>query len=94
MIACDPVASELVLHVAVPLANAVEEHNGLLPALNETVPVGVPVPGAFTDTEAVKVTACPTVEGFAELFTLVLVVACPTVCITCPLLAPKPEAPL
>ena len=69
------------LHVAVPF-DSVGEHKLVAPSVKVTVPVGVPVPGAFTDTVAVNVTDCPTVEGFTELVTLVLVAACVTVCMT------------
>lgn len=79
---CDPAASELVLHVALPLAGNAGEHRVVGPSAKVTVPVGVPDPGAVTDTVAVNVTACPTVEGFTELVTLVLVAAGVTVCMT------------
>jgi hypothetical protein len=36
------------------------------PSLNATVPVGVPAPGAVTDTVAVYVTDCPVTDGFTE----------------------------
>ena len=34
-------------------------------SLNETLPVGVPEPGAVTETVAVNVTDCPDTDGFA-----------------------------
>lgn len=94
MIVCDPAVSELVLHVAVPLAGSVGEHRVVEPSVKLTVPGGVPVPGAVTDTVAVNVTGCPTIEGFTELVTLVLVPVCATACNTRPLLAVKSVFPL
>ena len=38
----------------------------VVPSLNVTVPVGVPVPGALAISTAVKTTACPEAEGLAE----------------------------
>ena len=35
-----------------------------VPSLTETLPVGVPLPGVFATTVNVKLTACPTAEGF------------------------------
>ena len=35
-----------------------------VPSLIVTVPVGVPLPGALADTVKLKLTACPTAEGF------------------------------
>ena len=58
------------LSVAVPMTFA--------PSKNWTVPVGVPVPV----TVAVKVTACPAVDGFAEELTAVLVALPFTVCVS------------
>jgi hypothetical protein len=40
---------------------------------NWTVPVGVPEPGAFAVTVAVKVTACPFADGFCDEVTVVVV---------------------
>src|SRR5437660_3676 len=46
----------------------------LRPSLKVTVPVGVPPPGLFAVTVAVKVTACPDTEGLAEELRTVVVV--------------------
>jgi hypothetical protein len=43
------------------------------PSLKMTVPLGVPPPGATTDTVAVYVTACPTTDGFVAELTEVVV---------------------
>jgi len=54
-----------------------------VPSLTVTVPVGVPLPGAFGTTVNVKLTGCPTAEGFGVWAVIVVVVAaaftvCPT----------------
>src|SRR5437667_12041138 len=79
---CAPAASALVVHTAVRLlplpANATAEQPAIdvPPSLKLTDPVGlVPV------TVAVKVTLLPTVEGFAELVSVVVVAAPPEVVI-------------
>ena len=55
----------------------------VVPSLNVTVPVGVPVFGASTLTVAVKVTGCPYTDGFAEETTAVVVgLAAFTVCVS------------
>jgi hypothetical protein len=54
-----------------------------VPSLTVTVPVGVPLPGAFATTVYVKLTAWPTVEGFGVFAVIVVVVlAGLTVCAT------------
>jgi hypothetical protein len=68
VIECEPAASTEVENVAWP-ALSVAVPMTLAPSNNWTVPVGVPVPV----TVAVKVTACPAVDGFAEDVTAVLV---------------------
>jgi hypothetical protein len=45
-----------------------------VPSLTVTVPVGVPLPGAFATTVYVKLTAWPTAEGFGEFAVIVVVV--------------------
>src|SRR6266404_6975577 len=45
----------------------------LRPSLKVTVPVGVPPPGLFAVTVAVKVTDCPDTDGLAEELTNVVV---------------------
>ena len=51
------------------------------PSMNVAVPVGVPLPGETGLTVAVNVTAWPDVDGLAEETTLVVVLACLTVCV-------------
>src|SRR5437868_6606986 len=43
------------------------------PSINVTVPDGVPEPGVPALTVAVNVTGCPSIDGFAELVTVVRV---------------------
>ena len=64
--------------------------------LNCTVPLGVPAPGATAVTVAVKVTACPTNEGFVEELTAVELLALFTVWPpeSVPVLALKLPSPL
>jgi hypothetical protein len=58
-----------------------------LPSIaNATLPVGVPVPGAFTATVTVIVTNWPNVDGFGDDMIIVVVPASLTVCIKLPLL--------
>lgn len=52
------------------------------PSLKVTVPPGVPPPGADADTVAVKVTDCPTTDGFVDDVTDVVVAAAFTTCDT------------
>ena len=77
---CEPTASagmrgklEGTVSVATPLALSVPVPRVVEPSLNVTVPVGVPVPLVGL-TVAVKVTFCPTVDGFG-LEVMVVVVA-------------------
>ena len=66
MIESDPTGRLDVVNVATPLAfNDAGEPSVVLPFLNVTVPVGVPVPEAGL-TVAVKVTAWPLCEGLGE----------------------------
>lgn len=52
-----------------------------VPSLTATVPVGVPLPGASAVTVNVKLTACPTADGFGVCPVIVVVVAAAlTVC--------------
>jgi len=46
-----------------------------VPSLTVTVPVGVPLPGAFAGTVNVKLTAWPTADGSGACAVIVLVVA-------------------
>ena len=45
-----------------------------MPSLTVTFPVGVPLPGAVGLTVNVKLTACPTAEGFGLCVLMVVVV--------------------
>jgi len=45
-----------------------------VPSLTVTVPVGVPLPGAFATTVNVKLTAWPTADGFGVWAVIVVVV--------------------
>src|SRR5260370_27431461 len=80
-----PTESEEVVQVAcrVPFSvAALQPVIGVPPALNDTVPVGVPVLGELTLTVAVKVTGWPNTDGFSEeLAIVVVVVALFTVCV-------------
>src|SRR6266508_810553 len=77
---CVPAASVLVVHAAVRLlplpANATAEHPAIevAPSLKLTDPVGF-----APATVAVKVTLLPTLEGFAELASVVVVAVPPAV---------------
>jgi hypothetical protein len=50
-----------------------------VPSRKVTVPLGVPAPGATTETVAVNVTDCPKTDGFAPEATVVVVFALLTV---------------
>jgi hypothetical protein len=65
VIECVPTESEDVLHVAAPEESPTAEHPemALAPSRKPTEPVGVP---ELPVTVAVKVTDCPSVEGFEE----------------------------
>src|SRR5439155_26504351 len=63
---CAPTASVLVTNVAWPAPFRVPVPSALGPSLNVTVAVGMRAPAVFAFTVAVKVTACPDTEGFAE----------------------------
>jgi len=45
-----------------------------VPSLTVTLPLGVPLPGAFATTVNVKLTACPTADGFGVWAVIVVVV--------------------
>jgi len=63
--------------------------------LKLTVPVGVPEPGEFTVTVAVKVTVAPNMDGFSPpvTATVVVVLALFTVWLAVPLLVLKFKSP-
>ena len=71
MILCEPAEREFVVNVATP-PDKVAVPSTVLPVLNFTVPVGTAVPEL---TVAVKVTFCPTVDGFASEASAVVVAA-------------------
>jgi hypothetical protein len=93
VIECDPTARDDVLKVAEP-ALSVPVPIDVVPSLNVTVPVGVPLPGAVVLTVAVNVTDWPNTDGFVDDATVVLVAAAFTVCVRLEeLLAEKFESP-
>jgi hypothetical protein len=69
-------------NVAVPAADSGLFPMVIVPLRKVTVPVGVPAPGRVTVTVAVKVTLCPTADGFGDEVRLVLVLALFTTCET------------
>ena len=60
----------------------VEEPKAPLPSKNSTVPVGVPLPGLFDETVAVRVTLSPTTALASDDLTVVVVGSRLTVCVT------------
>jgi hypothetical protein len=80
VIECDPAVSVVVINVADPAAK-VPIPNGVAPSRNVTVPVIVPAVVELT--VAVNVTLAPTVDGFADEETLVVVVAFVAAFTTC-----------
>src|SRR5213080_4273274 len=66
LIEWEPTASVLVTNVAWPELFSVPVPRVLEPSLKVTVPVGVPAPGLFAATVAVKVTGCPNTDGWTE----------------------------
>src|SRR5438874_1051913 len=66
LIEWEPTASVLVTNVAWPEPFSVPVPRVLEPSLKVTVPVGVPAPGLFAATVAVKVTGCPNTDGWTE----------------------------
>ena len=85
---CAPIDREKAINMAVPLVKAAGGPMLLPTSLNCTVPVGVPDPGGAAATVAVKVTAWPNDEGFAEEETLVELPSWFTVCIHAGLVLP------
>jgi hypothetical protein len=64
------------------------------PSIKVTVPVGVPEPGDFTETVAVKVTDLPNLDGLYDDLTVEAVLAFATVCVRGPdVLLSKLELP-
>ena len=89
---CVPANNEEVVNVAVPPLRVTGEPRLAPPSWNCTVPVGVAELPA-TLTVAVKVTACPEMEGLVEAATTVFVPAWFTACATVPLLLRKLPSP-
>src|SRR5947208_1019748 len=73
LIEWEPTASVLVTNVAWPEPFRAPVPRVLEPSLKVTVPVGVPAPGLFAVTVAVKVTDCPDTDGLVEELTRVVV---------------------
>ena len=73
MIEWEATASGLVTNMAWPELSRVPVPRVFAPSLKVTVPVGMPVPGLFAVTVAVKVTDCPDTDGLAEELTNVVV---------------------
>src|SRR5204862_36269 len=65
----------MVVNVAWPEPSRMPVPRVLDPSLKVTVPVGVPAPGLFAVTVAVKVTDCPDTDGLADELTNVVVPA-------------------
>src|SRR5438093_8846180 len=78
---CDPTRSADVAQLAWPLLRVtlLQLVMAVPPSLKVTFPVGVPEPGLFAVTVAVKVTDCPNTDGLAEELTNVVVPAFCTV---------------
>ena len=87
---CAPNPNVDVVKVATPPL-MVEAPSVIVPSLKVTVPVGVPVVDELT--VAVNVTACPTLEGFAEDIRTVLVPAGWTISVTVTVCVWKLESP-
>ena len=74
-----PIAGDEIEKIAVPPLS-VPVPSVVLPSLNVTVPVGVPLAGATAAIVAVNVTDCPKTEGLAEEVTAVLELPLFTTC--------------
>src|SRR5712691_7427873 len=63
-----PTPAKVSLHDATPPISGVPTQPAMLapPSRKVTVPVGVPLPGGFAVTVAVKVTLWPTTEGLTD----------------------------
>jgi hypothetical protein len=78
VIVWEATANTEVASVPLPESSRVPEPSVVAPSLNTTVPVGVPVPGACADTDAVNVTDWPNTDGDPDDAMLVTVAALPT----------------
>ena len=82
------------MKVAVPPPPNVTEPSVSVPSVKVIVPVGVPEPGGFTVTFAVKVTGWPQTEGLLlEPMVVVVGTWLPTACRTLPALVRKFPSP-
>ena len=72
--------SDEVANVVWPRASSVPVPNVVVPSLNVTVPVGVPI--LWSATVAVNVTDWPNTEGFVEEVNVVVVLSLLTVCVS------------
>ena len=75
VIECGPNVNDDVANVATPLPFSVPVPSVATPSLNVTVPIAVPDPEPEAVTVAVKVTDCPTADGFPLDTTEVVVAA-------------------
>ena len=77
MIVSLPAGAKVEAHQPAPFDRATL-HSLVVPTEKATVPVGVPDPGATAETVAVKITACPNIDGFTDEVTAVVVFALTT----------------
>ena len=94
MIVWLPAARVEILRIACPvLPTATGLPNGVPLSLKVTVPVGMPAPGPFAVTVAVKVTVWPKTDGAGEAATIVVVASCLTTSVRPALLPPDDALP-
>ncbi len=82
-----PTARLLETQVVLAAVGRLNEHSSVAPSKIDKVPIGLPPPGATTETEPAMFTAVPTGTSVVRLDTAVLVDAGPTVSDTGSLLA-------
>src|ERR1700731_903690 len=72
---CEPTPAKMSLQVAMPATIGLPIQPAMLtpPSWKVTVPVGVPAPGGFAVTVAVKVTLWPATDGLTEELRAVVV---------------------
>ena len=85
---CVPTARLPVVAVAMPPV-IVPVPTVVVPSRNETVPLGVPAPGAVTDTAADSVIVWPNTDGVNDVLIVVDVDAFPTTCAWLPDVLPE-----
>ncbi len=93
MMVCGPTVMASVVTVAVPPATGALRTGPPLMTKN-TVPPGVPAPGAVGVTVAVIVTCSPKTEGSGTDVSVVVVAAAFTVCVSVPVEALKSPSPV